>query len=49
MLTRDEVVQLILYLVVATVLLLASRERVETIKFRVGNNLWIRDVRIVKA
>jgi hypothetical protein len=32
MLTRDEVMQLILYLIVATALLLASRVRAEAIK-----------------
>jgi len=31
MLTRDEVIQLILYLIVATALLLASRARAETV------------------
>jgi hypothetical protein len=33
MLTRDEAIQLILYLVIATALLLASRVRADTFKF----------------
>jgi hypothetical protein len=39
MLTRDEVVQLILYLVVATVLMLASRARAETIGVRYSSEM----------
>ena len=48
MLTRDEVVQLILYLVVATVLLLASRVRAETSKYG-GNWVGIWDELPVRA
>lgn len=41
MLTRDEVVQLILYLIVATVLLLASRLGAETFNYGSHSvNIW---------
>jgi hypothetical protein len=43
MLTRDEVVQLILYLIVATVLLLASRVRAETLEPGAGSDMFCAD------